>query len=82
MSLDSTFAELPAKHPVFNLQIPTSCPNVPDNILNPRNTWANKAAYDTKANELAAAFNKNFAKFADKAEEEILNAAPKELHGV
>lgn len=64
-------------HPVFGVAMPKSCPNVPAEVLNPRNTWKNAAEYDAKANELAAEFNKNFKKFADKAEEEILNAAPK-----
>ena len=57
--------------------MPTSCPNVPDVILNPKNTWKNKNNYDIKANELANAFNKNFAQFADNANSEILAAAPK-----
>lgn len=75
-NLDSVSYE---KHPVFGVSMPTSCPNVPDEILNPRNTWKNKEAYDAKANELAAAFNKNFEKFAAKAEKEILDAAPKAM---
>lgn len=65
------------EHPVFGVQIPTSCPNVPDEILNPRNTWADKAEYDNKANELASAFIKNFSQFSDGVSEEILAAAPK-----
>ena len=69
-------------HPVFGVSIPKSCPNVPAEILNPRNTWADKVSYDNKANELALAFNKNFEKFAGKAEEEILSAAPKALQSV
>lgn len=64
-------------HPVFGVAMPKNCPNVPSEILNPRNTWSNKEAYDAKANELAIAFNKNFQKFAAKAEDEILKAAPK-----
>lgn len=64
-------------HPVFGVNMPTTCPNVPAEVLNPRNTWKSAAEYDTKANELAVEFNKNFKKFADKAEAEILNAAPK-----
>src|SRR5690606_32741854 len=40
--------------PIFDLAIPTTCPNVPDEILNPRGTWADKAAYDDKANNLAS----------------------------
>ncbi len=63
--------------PVFGLAMPKSCPNVPAEILNPRNTWADKNAYDTKANTLAASFVKNFAQYAEYANEEILSAAPK-----
>ncbi len=64
-------------HPVFGLQMPQSCSNVPAEILNPRNTWNDKAGYDAKANDLAAAFVKNFAQYADGASVEILAAAPK-----
>ena len=66
-----------AKHAIFGLQMPTTCPNVASEILNPRNTWENKAAYDAKANELANSFNKNFEQFAEYANAEILAAAPK-----
>mgnify|MGYP003574970861 FL=1 len=65
------------KHEIFGLAVPQSCPNVPEEVLNPRNTWADKAAYDTKANELAESFKKNFAKFEEFANEEILAGAPK-----
>lgn len=65
------------KHPVFGLQMPVTCADVPSEILNPRNTWADKNAYDTKANELASKFVKNFEQYADGASEEILAAAPK-----
>ena len=65
------------KHEVFGLNMPTACSNVPSEILSPKNTWGNKDAYDAKANELADAFNKNFAQFADNANAEILDAAPK-----
>ena len=63
--------------PVFNLSMPKACPNVPDEILYPRNAWADKAAYDAKANELATSFNKNFEKFADFASADMKAAAPK-----
>lgn len=63
--------------PVFGLSIPVSCPGVPAEILNPRNTWADKNAYDAKANQLAESFIKNFSQYADFASEEISNAAPK-----
>jgi phosphoenolpyruvate carboxykinase (ATP) len=64
-------------HDIFGLLMPTTCPNVPAEILNPRNTWSDKTAYDQKANNLAAQFVKNFEKYADKANAEILSAAPK-----
>ncbi|MEL7021738.1 MAG: phosphoenolpyruvate carboxykinase (ATP), partial [Bacteroidota bacterium] len=65
------------EHPIFGLHMPATCPNVPQELLDPKTTWADKAAYDEKANVLANAFNRNFEKFADKANEEILAAAPK-----
>ena len=64
-------------HEVFGLRMPTSCPNVPTNLLNPKNTWKDKDAYDNKSSELAKAFNNNFAQFEDNANAQILNAAPK-----
>jgi phosphoenolpyruvate carboxykinase (ATP) len=65
------------KHKVFGLNMPTSCPNVPKNILSPINTWEDQLEYIKKANELADAFNKNFEQFAKNANDEILSAAPK-----
>lgn len=47
--------------PVFGYQIPTACPEVPSEILSPRNTWADKAAYDEKANYLKGEFKKQLA---------------------
>lgn len=64
-------------HEVFGLSMPTDCPDVPVELLNPRNTWADKAAYDAKANELAEKFVNNFEKFKEFANEEIMSAAPK-----
>jgi phosphoenolpyruvate carboxykinase (ATP) len=64
------------KHDIFGLAMPNECPNVPSEILNPKNTWTDKAAYDQKANKLAAAFVENFKKFEEYANEEIMAAAP------
>ena len=64
-------------HEVFGLAMPNECENVPTEMLNPRNTWTDKSAYDEKANKLAHAFNKNFEQYADSASAEILAAAPK-----
>jgi len=64
-------------HPVFGMMMPATCPNVPSEVLNPRNTWADKAAYDAQANNLAQQFVKNFEKYASGANEETMAAAPK-----
>ncbi|MBK7969213.1 MAG: phosphoenolpyruvate carboxykinase (ATP) [Bacteroidetes bacterium] len=63
--------------PVFGLKFPKACPGVPAEILNPRATWSDKAAYDAKANSLASAFLKNFDQYASRSSAEILAAAPK-----
>ena len=48
------------RHPVFNLRMPMSCPGVPAEVLNPRNTWADKDAYDRQATALRDMFRENF----------------------
>ena len=63
--------------PIFGMAVPTSCPDVPAELLQPRNTWADKNAYDEKAKYLAGLFVKNFEKYKDGVSEEILAAAPK-----
>ena len=63
--------------PWFKLSIPTTCPNVPSEILNARNTWPTPEAFDKKAQELAIEFVQNFEKYASGANEEILAAAPR-----
>lgn len=64
------------KHPLFGFEMPTSCPGVPAEILNPRNTWEDKEAYDAKAKDLAQQFINNFKKYAEGVTAEILSAAP------
>ena len=49
-------------HPVLGLKMPTSCPDVPAEILNPRNTWEDKGAYDAAAQKLKTMFQENFEK--------------------
>jgi phosphoenolpyruvate carboxykinase (ATP) len=63
-------------HDVFGVAMPVTCGTVPSEILNPRNTWTDKDAYDHKANYLAEAFIKNFEKFSAYANEEILSGVP------
>ena len=64
------------KHEVFGIEKPQSCPDVPAEILNPRNTWADKDLYNKKAIELGNKFKENFAKFEEFANEEILAGGP------
>ena len=63
-------------HNVFGIAIPQTCPNVPSEILNPRNTWTDKDLYDKKAVELGQKFKANFAKFEEFANAEIMAGAP------
>ncbi len=63
-------------HEVFGVQVPQSCPDVPAEILNPKNTWEDKAAYDAKATTLAEKFVNNFKKFEAETADEIVAAAP------
>lgn len=69
-------------HAVFGLLMPKNCPDVPNDILNPKNTWADKEAYDQKANELATAFIQNFNQFEEFADAELLKALPKVVENV
>src|SRR5579864_2236620 len=65
--------------PIFGIAVPMSCPGVPGEILDARNTWKDKAAYDHKAVELAVLFEKNFEENASDASAEIKKAGPKQL---
>jgi phosphoenolpyruvate carboxykinase (ATP) len=62
--------------PIFNFQVPVTCPGVDFHILTPKNTWSDKAAYDQELKKLAGMFQKNFKKYQDKATKEVVNAGP------
>jgi phosphoenolpyruvate carboxykinase (ATP) len=64
------------KHPVFGMLMPKMCPGVPKELLHPRYTWADRAAYDQAAIKLAEMFIQNFEKYAAGVSEEILQSAP------
>ena len=57
--------------PIFGLDIPVRCPGVPEEVLEPRNTWNDKEAYDTQARKLAQQFADNFAKYVDDVTDEV-----------
>lgn len=58
----------------FGLAIPLSCPDVPNEVLNPRNTWSDTTAYDAQASHLVGLFRKNFEQFADGVDESVRTA--------
>jgi len=64
------------KDKLFGFEVPTSCPGVPNEILNPRNTWEDKGAYDTTARKLADLFKNNFKKFETSSSKKISDAGP------
>jgi phosphoenolpyruvate carboxykinase (ATP) len=64
------------KDPFFGLSVPTACPGVPPEILQPKGTWADKANYDRIAQELSGRFRDNFAKYEAQVEPEVLRGAP------
>jgi phosphoenolpyruvate carboxykinase (ATP) len=63
--------------PIFGLHMPVSCPNVPSELLNPRNAWSDPYDYDLKRDYLAIRFLENFEKFESFASDEIKSGAPK-----
>ena len=77
-ALNGDFDHIEFKHhDVFNVDYPTSCPNVPDEMLDARGLWADKAAYDAQANKLATMFAENFAKKYPNMPAYIAEAGPK-----
>jgi phosphoenolpyruvate carboxykinase (ATP) len=61
---------------VFNLDVPTSCPDVPTDVLRPRNTWADGTAYDREAAKLVQMFAENFKAFEASVTPEVRVAGP------
>jgi phosphoenolpyruvate carboxykinase (ATP) len=65
------------RDPVFNVDVPRTCPDVPAEVLSPRRTWADPAAYDAQADRLAAMFHDNFVRFADDVAPDVRAAGPR-----
>jgi len=65
------------KHDIFNLDIPTTCPGVPDSVLDPRSTWPDKDAYDAQAKKLAGMFVENFKTFEKHVDASVKAAGPR-----
>jgi phosphoenolpyruvate carboxykinase (ATP) len=63
--------------PIFGVNVPVSCPDVPNEVLQPRNTWEDKDAYDASAKDLARRFNENFKKYEAGVSEAVRAVAPK-----
>ncbi|MCO4762397.1 MAG: phosphoenolpyruvate carboxykinase (ATP) [Myxococcales bacterium] len=64
-------------HPTFGVEVPTRCPGVPTEILNPKSTWTDAAAYEDYAAKLAGLFAENFVQFAEGCSEAVNAAGPK-----
>jgi phosphoenolpyruvate carboxykinase (ATP) len=64
------------RDPVFGFEVVTACPGVPSDILWPRDTWADGAAYDAAARKLAGLFLDNFKKYESGASAEVRAASP------
>ena len=65
--------------PIFGVNVPVSCPEVPNEVLQPRNTWEDKDAYDRQAKDLARRFNENFKKYEAGVSEAVRAVAPKTI---
>jgi phosphoenolpyruvate carboxykinase (ATP) len=77
-ALNGSLAQIATEvDPVFGVHVPVSCPDVPGEVLKPRNTWRDPRAYDEKAQHLAGLFRKNFEQFADGVSDEVKAAGVK-----
>ncbi|HJP17931.1 MAG TPA: phosphoenolpyruvate carboxykinase (ATP), partial [Nitrospinota bacterium] len=77
-ALSGSLDKIPTvKDEFFGLYVPTSCPGVPTEVLQPINTWDDKNAFKEKAKDLAGRFEKNFKEFEDMVSPEVRAASPK-----
>lgn len=77
-SLNGKFEKVAfTKDPIFGFEVPTQCPEVPDEVLSPASSWGDKKEYDRRYKDLAMRFAQNFGKFVDGTPPEVLDAGPK-----
>ena len=82
-ALSDALAGVPTiRDPHFGIAVPTACPGVPAEVLWPRNTWTDSAAYDTQARTLAGMFAENFSAYSDHVGAEVRAAGPTEAAGL
>ena len=65
------------KDPIFGFEVPMTCPNVPDEVLDPSSSWHDRKEYDRRYKDLAMRFIQNFGKFTDGTPREVVEAGPK-----
>jgi phosphoenolpyruvate carboxykinase (ATP) len=65
------------RDPVFGIEVPSAVPDVPTGVLTPRGTWADPAAYDRQARDLARMFNENFGQYRGQVSDAVAAVAPK-----
>jgi len=65
------------RDPVFGFEVPKTCPDVPEDVLEPWSSWPSRDEYDKRYRDLAARFQENFAKFSDEASQEVMEAGPR-----
>jgi phosphoenolpyruvate carboxykinase (ATP) len=77
-AMTGALADVPTRpDPVFGLAVPTACPNVPPDVLDPRSTWSDPHAYDVQANKLVTMFAANFEAFASTVSDDVRTAGPR-----
>ena len=77
-ALDGTLAQTSFRQDEnFGVLVPEACPGVPSDVLNPRDTWSDKGAYDEQARDLARRFHRNFEAFTDHVDGEVRDAGPR-----
>jgi phosphoenolpyruvate carboxykinase (ATP) len=76
-ALNGDLRDVPTrKEPVFGFEVPVTCPDVPDAVLDPRGTWGDPDAYDSQAQKLAGMFAENFEQFAPYVSDSVRQAGP------